>query len=253
MSKIKPNQFLMDGHVITEHPILFSTEMVKANLEDRKTQTRRTKGLEVRNENPDEWTREGAKTTKLYPDFQSYDDQINWAPLFEFIKVSGQEENKSHFTRPRYNPGDLLYVRENWSRIEARIYFQADEAEDELKEEYSLDKIRWKPSIHLPKANSRIWAMVEDIQVERVQDISEEDAISEGCKQYEKETDWLTAKYGFELLWSSINGQDSWNSNPWVWVIKYRILSKTGRPSDEVIKSDLMEILPTSNFPLPTT
>jgi hypothetical protein len=139
-------------------------------------------------------------------------------------------------------PGDLLWVRETWSRVDGRYYFKADGAEDELQEEHSLDKISWKPSIYMPKAASRIWAMVEEIRVERVQDITEDDAKAEGCIQYEKETDWMTAKYGYQILWESINGEESWGSNPWVWVIKYRILSKTGRPSDEFILRNHLEI-----------
>lgn len=265
MSKLKPNQFLLDDHLITEHPILFSTEMVKANKEDRKTNTRRTKGLVSYSEkhNPMEFFRDEFR-------------EDEWE-FFALTLKDGKQTETPNIKSPYGKPGDLLYVRENWSRIEARIYFQADEAEDELKEEYSLDKIRWKPSIHLPKSGSRIWAMVEDIRVERVKDISEEDAKAEGVKENiiydesypqdkshsisffksyltdywgafgniagDREEEHDAAKSSFQSLWVSINGQSSWDANPWVWVIKYRILSKTGRPSMDMIEQAYSEIV----------
>lgn len=116
----------------------------------------------------------------------------------------------------------------------------------------------WKPSIHMPKIASRIWMMIEEVRVERVQDIREEDAIAEGIepatdhlsglfrdytgnKTYSHgdlalhRTVWVSAKTSFQSLWTSINGEASWKSNPWVWVVKFRLLSKTGRPSLEAI------------------
>ena len=265
MAKLRPNQFtLPSGAVITEHPILFQTEMVKANMEGRKNQTRRTKGLEVRNENPDAWTRVGARTNLMYPSFKDFDDKINWSPLFEFIKVNGQEENKSHFTRPRYKTGDLLWVKETWGRPALDVYLSSVaflykvDYSDPIKVKGALSTDHWKPSIHMPKAASRIWAMVEDIRVERVQDISEEDSLNEGVIEYDDFTfknyftkkglraedgvEIVLAKGSFQSLICNINGMEFWNSNPWVWVIKYRILSKTGRPSMEVIEKNYLEV-----------
>lgn len=226
MDKLKPNHpdsyRDYSGHLIKEIPILFQTEMVKANLADMKTQTRREIKDQMLQENKDQELEEFLLTTLL----------------------------KCRFGKP----GDLLYVRENWMKIEAKIYFQSDEAEDEIKETYDLNKLRWKPSIHLPKAFSRLWVMVEGIRVERLQDITEEDAKSEGIepvlngfKNYIRSLPlyWQNprpAYNSFASLWKSINGEDSWKENPWVWVIKYRILSKTGRPSDEVILQNHLEI-----------
>lgn len=271
MRKLRTNQFtILSGAVITEHPILFQTEMVKANLEGRKTQTRRTKGLELRNDNPGLWTRQGARTTSIYPSFKDYDEKINRSPLFEFIKVAGQEEGEVHFTRPRYNIGDLLWVKETWANLngdfqkaEPFMIFKAD-----IHHPNQHGPVTWKPSIHLPKAASRIWAMVEDIRVERVQDISEEDAKAEGIltKPYGSHPGFCTIDYtqkvyksgfrpgfcadtgrqfrsSFESLWISINGQASWEANPWIWVIKYRILSKTGRPSLESIAESYQDVV----------
>lgn len=265
MDKLKPNQFLLpSGALITERPILFSTEMIQANLDGRKTQTRRTKGLELRNENPNDWTRQGARTLNMFPDFNSFDKKINSYPGFEFLKVKGQEEGKTQITRPRFTPGDLLWFRETWARLaldeieDARAYiYKADYAYPE-KAIKASSADRWKPSIHMLKAASRIWAMVEEIIVERLLDISEEDAKAEGVIEYEDGTfknyftkkglrsedgvECLLAKGSFQSLWISINGQASWDSNPWVWVIKYRILSTTGRPSMDVIDQNYLEV-----------
>jgi hypothetical protein len=114
----------------------------------------------------------------------------------------------------------------------------------------------------MPKAASRIWSMVEDVRVERLHDISKEDAIAEGVGRwvetrmksqpthYKVYTDEdPEALYtsdpidSYRTLWISINGQESWDANPWLWVIKYRILSKTGRPSLEVIERAYSEIV----------
>lgn len=261
MTKLRPNQFtLSSGAIITEIPLLFSTPMIQANLEGRKSQTRRTRGLETINENPDLWTREDAKTTLLYQSFKDFDDKVNWAPLFEFIKTTGQEEDKTYFIRPRQKPGDLLWFRETCANLNGDFpghapynVFKAD-----IQIENQHGPVTWKPSIHMPKAASRIWAMVKDIRVERVQDISEDDAIAEGIeptfnspiikyrryKDYGDETSVsVLPKTSFQSLWISINGIESWKSNPWVWVIQYRILSKTGRPSLDTIAEAYDEVV----------
>ena len=78
----------------------------------------------------------------------------------------------------------------------------------------------------MPKEACRLFLKVTNVRVERLQDITEMDAIFEGCMQYEKDTDWMTALYGFELLWKKINGESSWKSNPWVWVIEFERIEK---------------------------
>jgi len=239
MAKLKPNQFqLSSGAVITEHPILFSTEMVKANLEGRKTQTRRTKGLD-KYPNSDWLNIKSVNGTKIR------------AALSDL-------PNKYILLRSPYGQlGDLLYVREAMIRNNnSETYWPV--ADGYVKTAVYEKKI---PSIHLPKTSSRIWSMIEDIRVERLVEISEEDAKAEGVfawvenriksqpiryKVYscsDNEPVYArTAKLSFESLWGSINGEDSWRSNPWVWVIQYRILSKTGRPSLDVIEKNYLEI-----------
>lgn len=215
--KLKPNQFyLPSGQLITEHPILFQKEMVQANLENRKNQTRRTV--------KDEFLRE-------------------WLASFPLSK------NLLNKHCPYGKPGDLLYVRETFIKSEYATdlyYYKTDGGVSG----------KWKQSIHLPKSGSRIWAMVEDIRVERVKDISEEDAKAEGIEPTKKDSrtglqyfkNYLDSTLSnpvqsFQSLWASINGRASWDANPWVWVIKYRILSKTGRPSMEVIEKNYLELM----------
>jgi len=98
----------------------------------------------------------------------------------------------------------------------------------------------------MPKAAARIWLQVEEIRVERLQDITEESAIAEGIIDYEDGTyknyftqkglreqdgvDCILAKGSFQSLWCSINGLESWDANPWVWVVKFKVLSTTGKP-----------------------
>jgi hypothetical protein len=103
--------------------------------------------------------------------------------------------------------------------------------------------MKWKPSIHMPKAAARIWLQVESIAVERLRDITEEDAIAEGVnlaeglikgemlwKDYEHDLNNLSnPKSSFKTLWRSINGAESWEANPWVWVVRFKVVSTTGR------------------------
>lgn len=261
-------------------PILFQTEMVQAILDGRKTQTRRTKGLE--------------KLTNQY--FQSLVHHATGR--FTFVEIgnhSPKNEDVMEVKCPYGKPGDLLYVRENW-----RLY-NYDLEEDELTIEYQsgggndfsfgefgydyllewvakqqfkleikglveedpnnpdrvlfIQPIPWSPSIHLPKVLSRLWLMVEEIRVERVQDTSRGDAMEEGCPfpnlngkaERTDPVDW------FCDLFNSINGPESWKSNPWVWVVKFRVLSTTGRPSDEVILQHHTAITGAATADLPSS
>ena len=103
---------------------------------------------------------------------------------------------------------------------------------------------KWKPSIHMPKAAARIWLKVVNVRVERLHEITEQDAIAEGaqcgifrygpnvCKgEYHLEIN-RHADYtdGFKYVWHQINGRESWDANPWVWVVELEVLSTTGRP-----------------------
>ena len=184
-------------------PILFSTEMVQAILEGRKTQTRRTKGLKVVNDNPD---------SHLFNSFSIDNDNAT------FKRLEGMWQGVD----VPFKTGDVLWVRESFAKVEFKdqptLYLYKANPEHQ--------SMKWKPSIHMPKEACRLFLKVTNVRVERLQDITEMDAIFEGCMQYEKDTDWMTALYGFELLWKKINGESSWKSNPWVWVIDFERIEK---------------------------
>jgi hypothetical protein len=105
--------------------------------------------------------------------------------------------------------------------------------------EYAKEKYgyKWKPSIHMPKAACRIWLRVKSVTIERLQSITQEDAIKEGVFFSDPYEGYVTDSEGrsfhtflparsFEHLWCSINGAESWDANPWVWVIEFEKLDQ---------------------------
>lgn len=225
-------------------PILFSTPMVEAILDGRKTQTRRTRGLEDINRNPDDWHFVG---------FYSLDDGVGVTfqncEDFARIKCPYGKSPDLFFDLP----GDLLYVRETWLKLDKShiitspyVYkANCDSVAEDARKDYIKAgyPYQWKPSIHMPKAAARIWLEITDIRVERLQDISEEDALAEGVepmadgyRNYLPKLSptagfrWPTAYHSFQSLWESINGAESWDLNPWLWVVKFKVLSTTGHP-----------------------
>ena len=200
-----------------ERPILFNAEMVRALLEGRKTQTRRV--------------------VKPQPDLR------NWIKVRRGKERFGNHicDSKSLVMCPYGQAGDRLWVRETWADL-SNAGFSIGEKEtpaayrastcaegDRIREDYG---IKWKPSIHMPRWASRINLEIKAIRVERLQDISEVDAIAEGitdggctnCGEHEPcgcdapMPDYIDA---FACLWHSIHGTESWHSNPWVWVIEF--------------------------------
>lgn len=221
-----------------EIPILLQPEMVQATMADRKTMTRRTRGLDKVNENPNEWLLDGVQI------------------MGSFIFHNRIAKEEFWIKCPYGQPGDLLWVREKFRKLfncqtgEFHSYcYYADMPElFHQQQKKKFPNLKWKPSIHMPKAAARILLRVLETRIERLHDISEEDAIAEGveqdlvrCNLYDKnlrlsrnylsnEMIWMPAKISFLTLWQYINGEDSWNANPWVWVIKFEVLSKTGKP-----------------------
>ena len=205
-------------------PILFSTEMVQAILEGRKTQTRR-----IIKPQP----KEGIITTAF--DFKK-------GFYASKIKI---EENPDRFEitklfKPKYQTGDILWVRESFAK--PPIY--AFGVKYIYKAGFNESICGWKPSIHMPKEAARIFLEVTNVRVERLKDISEEDAIAEGIdkkgdlyfnyfeskllgKGLPKEYFYKEiSKVSFMSLWSKINGIDSWKANPWVWVYEFKVVEK---------------------------
>lgn len=201
-----------------ERPILFSGPLVRAILEGRKTQTRRV--------------------AKIKLDKHGF--------------VEGELDDPADHC-PYGAPGDRLWVRETWG-VGTRpcprrgwvdgIEYRADV--DYLEDEYDvlplrvvdppdgveLDSIRggWRPSIHMFRWASRIDLEVTGVRIERLQDITEEDAKAEGVTPfpYDPEGDcWTDGKHrtAFNYLWGEINGwtwPKGWDANPWVWVVEFR-------------------------------
>lgn len=243
MPKLKPNQFVIANKVVTERPILYSTEMVKATLEDRKTQTRRGKGLEEFNFHPYSWDRKNDPRQSKNR-FWSSDIERNPNPIEIAFGFNAPDGNRKYIKSQYGQPGDLLWVKESYGIWLDAIKYKADP-------ESVLKGFKWKPSIFLRKSYARIWLMIEDVTIERIQDISEEDTIAEGVKKIEEEAykydesigSFASSRSAFRALWWEINGPDSWKQNPWVWVITFRVLSKTGRPDNDTILEHLTEVL----------
>lgn len=233
-------------------PILFNTEMVRAILEGRKTVTRRV-------------------VKDPY-----YIDNAEVCRKSEIAMRNGT--NCTHgipYPDRPYHPGDILWVRETWRPVSATIDFwktgDPTTVDDGLGYQYKADgKIfwredfkpqddefhtteirydeKWRPSIHMPKEAARLFLRVTEVRVERLQDITEQQAVMEGIfldspdfiptYHYEKSEcnmpgrGWNTARECF--LWgvwnSTIKPADlalyGWEANPWVWVIKFEKISK---------------------------
>lgn len=199
-----------------DRPILFNGEMVRAILDGRKTQTRRIAKV----------TSEGCQEGFI-------------TPLAGFVPRS----IKNHISYcPFGKPGDRIWVRETWSKskqpyLSGHIFYRADGETNgkQLALSYVERESKWRPSIHMPRWVSRILLEVTNVRVERLQDISEEDARLEGitdggclncggnepCGCSDPKPD---ARDSFMWLWESINGQGSWIDNPWVWVIEFKVI-----------------------------
>lgn len=176
-------------------PILFSAPMVRAIMEGRKTQTRRA----IPGVDGDEYPYVGSWHEDArggYVVFQDYPrDQA-------ICRIQA---------RIRWQPGDRLWVKETWALGDLEAIYRADDPE--------CDVYRWYPSIHMPRWASRITLLVTDVRVQRLQDISEEDARAEGAPPWTgAHQSYVT---GFYNIWATINGPGSWDANPWVAAISF--------------------------------
>lgn len=198
-------------------PILFNTEMVRAILEGRKTVTRRVLKL------PSYIQPQDNGLFTLYADGTCYENE-RLVNILQYLKVP-------------YQVNDILYVRETWIPKESEengklvkgFGYKADITGYE-------SMFVWRPSIHMPKEAARIFLKVTDVRVERLQDITEEQATKEGCKAGsfefkgavwgQEDTDEWTAIDDFSNVWQSTIKKDQrsiydWNANPYVWVIEF--------------------------------
>lgn len=200
-------------------PILFSTPMVEAILDGRKTQTRR---IVKKQPNP---------KLSVYPVLKNDWDGKKDYPLtlFFYDEKTQKKSIDVEYQKIHYQKDDILWVRETWSP-------NNDDSFD-YKTDYPFTHPQggWKPSIFMPKTACRIFLKVKNVRVERLQDISERDAICEGVlkveetqkynweyyKNYKKGIDFMSPIDSFQSLWESINGHESWDVNPFVLVIEF--------------------------------
>lgn len=190
----------INSKLIKERPILFNAAMVNAILKGCKTQTRRviTSKWGTYSESPME------KPVMLAG---------NARPLW--IGASGLQLHC-----PYGDVGDQLWVRETFSEGEmGGLTFKADI-------DYA-GKHKWTPSIHMPRWASRIELEITKIRVEHLNDINKGDVISEGCyPETAMPANTQSAVNTYRQLWESINGNGSWEANPWVWVVEFKLIKK---------------------------
>lgn len=191
------------GAPMRELPILFSTDMVKAILDGRKTMTRRAVKPQ-----PTYITTSGRWTWPIPK------SKVHQGCCTDVCTASREWWEYLAPDQMLYNPGDILYVRGTWAKVNGIYIYKADEDATPLK---------WRPSIHMPKEAARIWLEVTDVRVERLQEITYDDCLSEGMWDYGTDVDTLAA---FQELWQSLNAKKGygWDENPWVWVISFKRL-----------------------------
>lgn len=194
---------------MSDRPILFSAPMVRRLLDGSKTQTRR-----VVNPQP---------SAGFWVPYRCPDWRWNWV-----VDKTGMGSGDP-FRCPYGVPGDRLWVRETWA---PRTLGQLPEIDRHAKPRYrATEDLRpewgnaWKPSIHMPRWASRITLEVTGVRVERLQEIDEAGAVAEGMAPRTVSAFRVEARADFCALWNTINGPDSWDANPWVWVVEFRRLS----------------------------
>ncbi len=157
-----------------------------------------------------------------------------------WVKTHGDPERVidagAYFRCPLGQPGDQLWVRETWAYVPASAYLCSEGVQQtvcptdpDMAAIYASgwDRSspgRWRPSIHMPRWASRITLEITNIRVERIQDITEEDAKSEGAipEPDHPFADTHNCRDAFKLLWNCLYGIPSWAANPWVWVIEFK-------------------------------
>jgi len=215
-----------------ERPILFSGPMVRAILTGEKTQTRRVV-KQLRGMDPADVRL--ARTQGGYPD--------GVRPVWECDYC---EPDIFSTPCPYGQPGDRLWVRETWQSVPYGPHRDWPGCPDTRPHgvcesnratvviwradgEMPGPEI-WRPSIFMPRWASRLTLEIAGVRVERLQAISEDDAWAEGFPDPEgRNREYADrARYWFKTLWGEINGKESWDANPWVWVIEFRKIDAQG-------------------------
>lgn len=208
---------------MTDRPILFSGPMVRALLDGRKTQTRR-----LCKDQPPPGVTIIRKTIRPFgkEPYHAFERRTKFGNFGGEVPV-------------KISRGDRLWVKETHARVGDNgddhmacpdltrlVYYRADDVQPELS--------RWRPSIFMRRQDSRLTLLVTDVRVERLQDISEADAIAEGIEQSAKfpdryltpAGDYAVPKVAYQRLWENINGAGSWESNPWVAAYTFTVIKQ---------------------------
>lgn len=202
-----------------ERPILFSAPMVRAILAGTKTQTRRVikiDGIDF---------------------FGSSGDDVNDPACWGFESDAGHwwALAPGHgvdyvFPSPYGQPGERLWVRETFMDLGACYLYRADQSAERERAIVAPGQ-RWKPAIHMPRAASRITLDITAVRVERLQDISEADALAEGIVRLNdggyglpggSHYQFTDPRVSYWSLWDAINGQGATEANPWVWAVSFQ-------------------------------
>jgi hypothetical protein len=209
-----------DLFFVKQSPILFSAPMVRAILAGNKTQTRRL----VKPQPAADFV------PQIGEYYRALVDEVSGEQSPEAFARFGASDENEDFPCPFGRPGDVLWVREayapcsekeNHVHAKSGFTYRADWSQEE---EESARDFLWKPSIFCTRAASRITLVVEGVRMERLQSITEEDAVAEGvdigCPDHEADQPLPSMLY--ERLWEQINGPGTWADNPWVWVITFK-------------------------------
>ena len=216
-----------------DHPILFRADMVRAILDGRKTQTRRI--IKPRNQpsifvgSDYEFVLNTENKELVFSEcpYGRPSDRLwvreTWLPAAwdaeeGMVKFMYRDYSKSKWIQPYQND----YLGEKFNKLWMSICDELDRKGIEADEDgmYHFNSaqhpLAWRPSIHMPRAAARIILEITDVRVQRLQDITEADAIAEGI---------VPSKYDpriqFKILWEKINGSNSWAANPCVWAITF--------------------------------
>lgn len=196
-----------------ERPILFSAPMVRALLNGTKTQTRRA----------------------IKPEW------------WRCLDPEDEDDRAAALKQCPYGaPGDRLWVKETWCSAYARgcfgVMFRADglfrQTGKRAEKGPHFDGgspqpnpiVKWRPSIFMPRWASRIKIEITEVRVQRLHDITDEDAVAEGCPPRGPKPEGVGSQVfdpdspikAFERLWRPINGDAAWFDNPWVWALTFR-------------------------------
>jgi hypothetical protein len=222
-----------------ERPIIMGAESVMAILDGRKTQTRRV----IKIQPPEE----DYQLLTVIDSTRNKDEGCShWAKLNE-SKTNIVIDDGRMFRCPYGIIGDRLWIRETWKQVFDTPKVVTYKSSDPT----NINGGKWRSPLFMPRWASRITLEITDIKVERLQDITEEGAIAEGIEfdsgweeqsgegycdgvgymNYETgDLDCITPKESYRTLWNSLNAKRgySWESNPWVWVISFRVVNNEG-------------------------